>query len=245
MSATDDVNTVDRAVTADPAPAAPVRRTRARKGEGARLRDEILEATEKLLLATGSSRAVSIRAVADAVGITAPSIYRHFPDKQTLIYEVCAQHFEALHAHMQAAIEGIDDPLDALLARGRAYVEFGRAHPEPYRIMFMTAPEDVPLAREEQWFREQPALIETVANVQQCIDEGYFVPEVTDALRVFLGIWARMHGLTSIVVSKPYLPIDDDFVDEYMDQCVRGVLRNPGDPHHPHGAGSGSGNLTR
>lgn len=213
--------------TDDAASISPARRPRARKGEGARLRDEILEATEKLLLEMGSARAVSIRMVADAVGITAPSIYRHFPDKQTLIYEVCTKHFEALHAQMLAAIEGIDDPLDALLARGRAYVEFGRAHPEPYRVMFMTAPEDVPLDREQQWFREQPALVETVAAVQGCIDEGYFVDEVDDALRAFLGIWARMHGLTSIVISKPYLPIDDDFVDNYMDQCVRGVLRDP------------------
>lgn len=217
MTATNDAAAAD----------APVRRTRARKGEGARLRDEILEATEKLLLETGSSRAVSIRAVADAVGVTAPSIYRHFPDKQTLIWEVCTRHMDNLHAHLQAATADIDDPLDALLAAGGAYVEFGRAHPEPYRIMFMAGPDDVPAGMEDTWLIESPAVVETVAMVQRCIDSGYFLPEVDDPVRVFLGIWARMHGLTSIVVSKPYLPIDDAFVDEYMEQCVRGVLRDP------------------
>ena len=64
------------------------RRPRLPKGEGRQLRDEILVATERLLLETGSAQAVSIRAVADAVGVTPPSIYRHFADKTALIFEV-------------------------------------------------------------------------------------------------------------------------------------------------------------
>ena len=39
-------------------------RPRARRGDGLRLRDEILEATERLMLASGDADAVSIRAVA-------------------------------------------------------------------------------------------------------------------------------------------------------------------------------------
>jgi AcrR family transcriptional regulator len=54
--------------------AAPTRRHRARRGEGDRLREEILAAAERLLLETGDESAVSIRAVADAVGVTPPSI---------------------------------------------------------------------------------------------------------------------------------------------------------------------------
>jgi AcrR family transcriptional regulator len=209
------------------ASAEPGRRTRARKGEGARLRDEILDATEKLLLETGSARAVSIRSVADAVGVTAPSIYRHFPDKQTLIYEVCARLLEDLDRHMQAAVEGIDEPFGRLLARGRAYVDFGRLHPEPYRILFMTAPEDVPHEREDEWFQQSSAVAHTLDDVQRAIDTGLLRPEAGDTLHAFLGIWARMHGLTSIMVAKPSLPVDDDFVDEYLEHCLRGVLRDP------------------
>src|ERR671919_168101 len=79
-----------------PVPAiAAARRPRARKGKGAALRDEILDATERLLLKLGSAEAVSIRSVADAVGVTPPSIYRHFTDKTELIFEVSARHFAA------------------------------------------------------------------------------------------------------------------------------------------------------
>jgi AcrR family transcriptional regulator len=52
----------------------PSRRPRLPKGEGRQLRDEILAVAERMLLETGSQEAVSIRAVADAVGVTPPSI---------------------------------------------------------------------------------------------------------------------------------------------------------------------------
>jgi AcrR family transcriptional regulator len=202
------------------------RRPRARKGEGPRLREEILTATEQLLLQMGSSEAVSIRAVADAVGVTPPSIYRHFPDKQSLIYEVCSRHFNALYEHIQQATAGIDDPVEAMAARGRAYVRYGLAHPEPYRIMFMTRPEGSP-AEEEEWVRTSATFLDALKGVQECIDSGRLRPEHTDAFRTCLGFWARVHGLTSLAVSKPFLGIDDDFIDEYVDGCLHGIVADP------------------
>src|SRR5205807_237758 len=52
------------------APASATTRRRARRGEGPRLREELLAATERLLAETGDEEAVSIRAIADAVGVT-------------------------------------------------------------------------------------------------------------------------------------------------------------------------------
>ena len=104
-----------------PAATAPIgRRPRLPKGEGRQLRAEILAATEQMLLETGSSREVSIRAVADAVGVTPPSIYRHFADKNELIFEVCARHFAALEDHIHRACDGLTDPVDRRAHRPRS-----------------------------------------------------------------------------------------------------------------------------
>jgi len=65
------------------------RRRRAPRGQGRKLREEILAAAERLLRETGDQEAVSIRAVADAVGVTPPSIYLHFADKTDLIFAIC------------------------------------------------------------------------------------------------------------------------------------------------------------
>ena len=122
-------------------------RPRARRGDGLRLRDEILEATERLMLASGDADAVSLRAVANAVGVTPPSIYLHFADKVDLIFAVCERNFARLDEAMEAAAAGASDPVDEVLRRGRAYVRFGLAHPEQYRILFMNPPSASPPRR--------------------------------------------------------------------------------------------------
>jgi AcrR family transcriptional regulator len=205
------------------------RRPRARKGEGPRLRDEILDATEKLLLQLGSSEAVSIRMVADAVGVTAPSIYRHFPDKDTLIYEVCNRHFIELDAEIEAAVAGVDDPVDDLAARGRAYLDFGIANPEPYRVMFMTRPEIAPVERQQMWLKDSPTFLGLIESVQRCIDARRLRPGHDDALQISVGMWARVHGLTSLIVSKPFLFADgrEAFLADYMDTCLHGIVADP------------------
>jgi AcrR family transcriptional regulator len=213
-----------------PATRAASRRPRLRKGEGRQLRDEILEAAERMLLETGSFEAVSIRAVADAVGVTPPSIYRHFADKTALIFEVCARHFTALEAYIGQACAGIDDPVDKLAALGKAYIEFGVANPEPYRIMFMTRPDVAPEQYQGSVLAESAAFDHLMHCVQECIDAGRFRPRYTDAFSLSIGFWARVHGLTSLRVSKPGMPWPDDpdFVDDYAEMCLRGVVRDDG-----------------
>ena len=65
------------------------------------MREEILDATTELLLETGHAKAVSIRSVAQRVGVTPPSIYLHFADKDALLDAVCARYFEKLDEEMQ------------------------------------------------------------------------------------------------------------------------------------------------
>jgi len=71
-------------------------RRRARRGDGPLLREEIIAAAERLLLERGSEEAVSMRAIADAVGVTPPSIYLHFADKEELFVAVCDARFDEL-----------------------------------------------------------------------------------------------------------------------------------------------------
>src|SRR6218665_1809458 len=94
------------------------RRRRAPRGSGELLRDKILDAATDLLLATGQAREVSIRAVAMRVGVTPPSIYLHFTDKDALLDAVCARYFEQLDQQMQQAARNQPTTLDALRAQG-------------------------------------------------------------------------------------------------------------------------------
>lgn len=183
------------------------RRTRARRGEGERLREEIIDATEALLVRTNDLDAVSIRAVATAVGITAPSIYMHFDHKEDLIFAVCERHFEALDRVIREAGAKEKDPVAAVKAMGRAYVRFGLEHPEQYRFLFMSPTPDWAAQRMEERIDDLSGFGQVVSAVQRCIDEGAF--DASDAFLVACGLWMGVHGTTSLLISKPAFPWPD------------------------------------
>ena len=178
-------------------------RARSKKGEGDRLRAEILEAAEDLLLETGSEDEVSIRAVADRVGVTPPSIYRHFADKGTLLFEVCDRQFGRFHEYLDAKRSGHADPVEAVKAIGRAYVEFGLTYPEHYRIMFMGRSDLTPEQYQDQVLAEQAAFMALVGAVQECVDAGRLE---RDAFETATIMWTTVHGVTSLLIAKPNFP---------------------------------------
>jgi len=207
----------------------PSSRPRARKGEGERLREEILRATEELLIATGDQEAVSIRAIATAVGVTPPSIYLHFADKTELIFAVCTRHFQALDAAIEEAAATASDPVDELRVRGRAYVRFGLEHPEQYRILFMSKPS----AKPDEWSAEQladnAAFTHHLQAVQRAVDSGALASGADVAL-VAIGLWAVVHGIVSLLLAQPDFPWPDvdALVDHLLSTQARGLAASGG-----------------
>ncbi|MGH9138827.1 MAG: TetR/AcrR family transcriptional regulator [Acidimicrobiales bacterium] len=210
-----------------PAEAA-ARRARLPRGEGERLRHEILAAAERLLLETGSEEAVSIRAVADAVGVSVPSIYRHFPDKQTLLFEVCARHVERLHDTLKAASATAGNPIEAMRRCARAYVRYAVENPEHYRIMFMGRSEVTPTDFDESYLIETSGFSVALRNAHAALDAGLLRDDLTDAFEVALAMWAAVHGVASLAVAKPNLPTPlEQRIETMLDVVLHGILREP------------------
>ena len=183
------------------------RRARAKRGDGELLRADILAAAERLLIQTGDQGAVSIRAIADAAGVTPPSIYLHFADKTELLGAVCEARFADLSRYMFDAMDGIDDPLEALWAIGRSYVRFGLENPEHYRIMFMTRPStDIPPG-ELNMLPGLTAFGHVVEAVARCMEAGGIGPG--DPFLVATNLWTAVHGVTSLLIARPDFPWPD------------------------------------
>jgi AcrR family transcriptional regulator len=206
-------------IGADAGPARP--RKRARRGSGEQLKADIVAAAKDLLAASADSAAVSIRAVADKVGVTSPSIYLHFADKDALISAVVADVFAELDAAMFAAGAGVDDPLARLRAYGLAYVRFAVTHPEHYRVATMEHCEvgdgKVGASELDQTLHDT-AFSHLMETVQACMDEGIFASG--DPLPVALQMWAAAHGIAALLVAKPYLPWGD------VEEMANAVLRS-------------------
>ncbi len=167
------------------------------------VREALLQAAGELLLEAGYD-AFSLRKVAERVGYTATTIYRHFADKNALLYAVTEEGFRLFTAQLRAAGAGVPDPFDRLEALGRTYLDFGLEHPVDYRVMFMHRPDmlwrrtpDRPGSRMEG-FGVLRAAVEAAVATGRAVE--------TDVLAISNALWAQTHGAVALALSMPHMP---------------------------------------
>jgi AcrR family transcriptional regulator len=142
---------------------------------------DALIAAALAMLETGEE--LSLRSVARAAGVSAMAPYRHFADKAALMDAVAARGFEQLRTALVAVDQG--RPAAALLAQGRAYINFARAHPALFRLMFAgTAgtPSD-----------SADTAYGVLAHRVASLTPGRGAPAV-------LASWAMVHGLATLLL---------------------------------------------
>jgi AcrR family transcriptional regulator len=189
---------------------ATVRRQRNPRGEGARLRTELIEAAARLLESSGDAHAVTLTAVAREAGIAAPSIYRHFADRDQILEAVVADRFRRLDDALCDAITSAPDPAAALRACCHAYCRFGLEHPGHYQVLFgarLPAHPAQPIGQASEPAVERPGARvfgRLVAAVQACIDDGSAGPG--DAGFTAVSVWVALHGIVSLRTSRPNHP---------------------------------------
>ena len=113
-----------------------VARVQNRRGEGDRLRTELLDAAAELLAEKGDVDAVSLRAIAARAGVSPTAVYRHFDDHESLLrgaVEYCWAEFEDALA---GSVVGSDDPFTRVRECGRAYIRFAFEQPGKYHVLF-------------------------------------------------------------------------------------------------------------
>ncbi len=180
------------------------RSTRARnpRGSGARLRGEIVAAAATLIARTGSDQAVTLRSVAREVGISAPSIYGHFSDRDAIVEAVVSESLEQLHLAVADAVSAHPDPVEGLYAGCSAYVEFGISEPARYRVLFGWSR---PKGQSPQSDTRGLAAFNTlVTNLDACVAAGRSAS--TDTFVDSVSIWTSLHGQVMLRADLPEFP---------------------------------------
>jgi AcrR family transcriptional regulator len=160
----------------------------------AAFRARLADAATKLFAAHGYE-AVTMRAVADALGVSAMTPYRYLAGKDELIALVRTAAFRRFAEALERATGRVADPEDRLRVLKRAYLKFAADHGDEYRIMFELRGGDdgkrwPELAREAA--RAFGILVDAVrAAVEAKVIEG-------DPLTIAHLLWAGAHGLASL-----------------------------------------------
>lgn len=102
----------------------------------AEFRERLCDAAEALFAEHGTE-AVTIRQLAEEIGVSPMTPYRYFKDKDAILAAVRARGFDR-HADAleHACREAPDDPELKAKAAGDAYVRFAFEHPQAYKLMF-------------------------------------------------------------------------------------------------------------
>jgi len=197
-------------------------RARNRRGEGSRLRSELIEAARQLLMTAEQESDVSIRAVTRAVGAAPQSFYLQFANLDELLFEVYAIEFELLRQAIVSAAADAADPVAGLYATCRAYCDYAQEHPGRYRAMT-----GVRGQAHDTWdparFPGTPAfdvLVEAVAAALSSVGRDDASPRAAAA-----NLWAWLHGLVVLRAGRPAFPWPP--LDAMLDTLVGQFLATP------------------
>jgi len=148
---------------------------------------EIVDAALELLEEEGAD-GLSMRRLAERLGIRAPSIYKHLSDKQALEAAIISRGFE-----LQAeAFEPVGNAEDRLGALARVYRAFAKAHPHLYRLM-----------TERELHRE---LLTPGVEARAALPVVEAVGGDADLARA---AWAFAHGMTILELDQRFPPDAD------------------------------------
>ncbi|MFD6275208.1 TetR/AcrR family transcriptional regulator [Streptomyces sp. NPDC060209] len=194
-------------------------RVRNRRGEGARLRDEIVAAAVELLDETGDESAITLRSVARRVGIAAPSIYRHFPDQPAIMLAVVRSAFAELDEQLRTAVDAEGDaPRERLMALCRSYLQFAEAHPGRYRTMFggLWVPDlnESSVTEEDMVTLGQASMRRLAEALQDCVTAGCATS--TDVSADTVALWLGLHGLAHQRAVAPSFPWPPDIAERVI-----------------------------
>jgi AcrR family transcriptional regulator len=95
---------------------------------------DVVHAARKLVEREGAD-GLSMQAVADEVGVRAPSLYKRFADRATLLAAVELDAFASLGRALERAAK-TGKPASDLEEMGRAYRRFAKNHPRLYEMLF-------------------------------------------------------------------------------------------------------------
>ena len=199
-------------------------RARNRRGEGAQLREDILRAAEHLIDEAGAE-AVTLRAVARAVGIAAPSIYAHFPDRDAILFAVAEDAFGDLERLLRRVPDPRQPAVDHLRATCTAYLEFARSWPQRYRIMFgavWNAQEALQRHpdRAEDFNRLGLGAFDALVDaLTACVEAGESTS--VDPSADATALWVGLHGLAQLRVATPLFPWPPDLEANLVTRLAR------------------------
>ena len=147
------------------------------------------------LLQEGGPEAVTMRVVAQAVGITPMAIYHHFPNREALLKAVTDGEFERLASFQQARLKRLPPRTrhgTLLLEHMHAYIDYALARPLLFDYVFSREREGARRFPEDFQARRSPTMTPMADAVAAAMAAGFLKKD--DVWEVAMQIVELTHG---------------------------------------------------
>jgi len=188
------------------------------------VRRAILDAARDLFVREGYAN-VSIRKIAERIEYSPAAIYGYFPSKDDIFFALAEEGFRLLYGDRAAytALESLP-PLERIRAIFSRLYQYSREHPQYFALMFVdrTVPR---ISREYERFAFAREIKQhLIAQVQQCIDEGVFRPDLKPAV-AFRLLTMGILGVAVMRLSDRLGPDEnaDDLAKDVLDITIAGL----------------------
>ncbi|WP_338865570.1 TetR/AcrR family transcriptional regulator [Myxococcus stipitatus] len=162
----------------------------------AELREQILRVAREMVVKEGFS-ALSMRKLAEAVEYAPATLYLHFENREAIARELCVRGFGELLAELEPAASA-KEPLERLAVMAAAYVRFGLAHPETYRLIFLEDPRLSSELFEGAPDGAGPRSFALLSGVFEDLKSAGRLSAEAQPARLAETLWAGLHGIVSL-----------------------------------------------
>jgi AcrR family transcriptional regulator len=162
----------------------------------AEFREQLCAAASRLFAQRGTD-GVTMRALAEIMGISPMKPYHYFRDKEEILAAAMERAFNRFVAALEAADKSTEPALERAAARRRAYVTFALAEPDSYRIMFELPHPDTTKYPDLQAAMDRARAI-TRRGMDALIASGQIEGDPSVLGHVF---WCALHGAVSAYIA--------------------------------------------
>ena len=182
------------------------------------VRETAITAALALIEAEGAD-ALTMRALAKAVGVDHRALYRHYPDRDAVLAEVAAEGYRQLLSAQKAECEDASNPLQTAF---EVYVRFALDRPHLHALM-LTRSRAVMDAHETLWEAVKAELDQLMVWSRQALGAEKGEREV-DARDLAFAALAAAYGLVTLASTASLMPRSPEDMRAFVSDQVRGVL---------------------
>jgi AcrR family transcriptional regulator len=189
------------------------------------LRQATIDVAIEIIVEKGIE-ALTLREVAQRIGVSRMAPYRHFENKSALLAAVAAEGFEMMYRHLQHNPTEImsdlpKNPLQKLQQLGVAYIFYATSQPTHYRLMFGSLAVDRCLYPELHATANKSFDL-LLKSVIECQKAGAICQD--NPLEIAQMLWSLTHGLSMLIMDGQLSNMETENIVEMANFATRKVI---------------------